>query len=265
MKEPFQEVRDLQHQHSSENTPAMVRGSDLIRKIVPAEIRAWAAVISSALLLGAVPVAAQGPTSQEKVVQVPLPGVVRTVSVGSTVLEKSRLYVVEESVTTVVEPMKGGQWMIPLTINPDQPLTEVSSKAKFKACAGIGGSGACGLDDDGDGIFDRMARDDISMALRLKKPVRYVTRRETTVQADKDNFRQVILYTGATGDTLRLSYREFVKDMARAAFTEELTIPLTRTFPQMVAVKDVQFRIHGIDGMGLRYEIVVTQGSAERG
>jgi hypothetical protein len=192
---------------------------------------------------------------QEKIVSEPAIGIVRTVSVGSPIHEKSRYFLVEETVTTVTERMKGGRWVFPLTITPDQLLTQVSSSTKFKACTDAG-SGPCGLDDDGDGTFDRMAQDEMSMAIKLKKPVRYTTRSETRVQSDARNIKQVILYAGATGDTLRLSYREFSNDMARPAFTEELSIPITKTFPQMVAVKDITLRIHGIDGMGLRYEIV---------
>lgn len=158
--------------------------------------------------------------------------------------------------------MRGGRWLLPLVITPDQELTQVSSKAKF-ACTDLG-SGPCGLDDDADDTFDRMAQDELSMALKLKKPVPYKTRRDSKVVDDPENFRQVILYQGATSDTLRLSYREFVKDMARPAFTEELSIPITKSFPQLIAVKDITLRILNIDGLGLRYELV-GEAAGERG
>jgi len=71
-----------------------------------------------------------------------------------------------------------------------------------------------------------------------------------------DNLRQMILYQGATSDTLRLSYREFRGDLARPAFTEELAVPITREFPQDIVVKNIRFRLFGLDGTGLTYEIV---------
>ena len=70
-----------------------------------------------------------------------------------------------------------------------------------------------------------------------------------------DAFRFVILFQGATTDTLRFSYREFKNDMARAAFTEELTIP-REPFPQMMMLKNIQIEVLGVSGMGLRYKIV---------
>jgi hypothetical protein len=48
MREHFQEVLDLQLQHSSQNTPAMARRGDLIRNIIPGEMRNWSAASSGA-------------------------------------------------------------------------------------------------------------------------------------------------------------------------------------------------------------------------
>ncbi len=55
-------------------------------------------------------------------------------------------------------------------------------------------------------------------ALKLKEPVAYHI--EERQVAAGDNFRQVISYLGVSGETLRLSYREFSNDMARPAFNE---------------------------------------------
>lgn len=50
MREHFQEVLNLQLEHSSENTPAMARRGDIIRNIIPVEMRSWPASSSSAVL-----------------------------------------------------------------------------------------------------------------------------------------------------------------------------------------------------------------------
>lgn len=50
MREHFLEVLELQHQHSSSNTPEMIRRGDLIRNVIPAELRSWAAAKPSAVL-----------------------------------------------------------------------------------------------------------------------------------------------------------------------------------------------------------------------
>ena len=50
MRQQFQEVLDLQLEHSSENTPAMAHRGDIIRNIIPAQMRTWSAASSSAVL-----------------------------------------------------------------------------------------------------------------------------------------------------------------------------------------------------------------------
>lgn len=50
MREWFKEVCTLQLEHSSENTPAMARRGDLIRNVIPVEMRDWPAASSSAVL-----------------------------------------------------------------------------------------------------------------------------------------------------------------------------------------------------------------------
>lgn len=50
MREHFQEVLELQLEHSSQNTPPMVRRGELIRNIIPEELRSWEAAQASAVL-----------------------------------------------------------------------------------------------------------------------------------------------------------------------------------------------------------------------
>jgi hypothetical protein len=180
---------------------------------------------------------------------VPPVGTVQTVSVGTQIHQYNRTYTFDAVVPQ--ERMKIAPLLIPLIVESGTPMFQVDTKVKLKAC--IQG-GACGLDDDGDGTFDRMAKDDIASAFKLKKKVAY--RKERMTVDNPDSLKQVILYSGATVDTLRLSYREFSNNMARPAFTEELIIPITAKFPQDVAVKAVKFRIHSIDGLGMKYEIL---------
>ncbi len=211
------------------------------------------AIILGLLILAGAPVMAQvKEVAYTQIIEnVPAVGIRKTVSVGSNIHEYSKSFSFDAPVTEI--EMKGGQWLLPLVVPAGTVLRQVESKSKFKACTDDG-QGPCGLDDDGDGTFDRMAQDFVTSALKLKVKVPYAMKR--VVVDSNESFKQVILYQGATSDTLRLSYREFKNNMARDAFTEELTIPLTKTFPQDVAVKAVKLRIHNIDGLGLTYEVL---------
>lgn len=177
----------------------------------------------------------------------PAPGQIRTVSIGNAIHEYNEY--IPTDMAMPLTRIHGGVLGL-VTIEAHTPMYSVPTNERFKAC----GAGGCAIDDDGDGTFDRVAVEQGVRAVRLHEPVRY-ERRVVPLDAP-NNLRQMILYQGTDGTTLRLSYREFRGDFARPAFTEDLLVPITRNFPQDVVVKDIRFRIHGVDGTGLRYEVV---------
>lgn len=70
-----------------------------------------------------------------------------------------------------------------------------------------------------------------------------------------DSFKRVILFQGAAPDSIRFSYREFSKDIARPALTEELTV-LREPFSLLLLVKNLQLEVLGVSGMGMRYRVI---------
>lgn len=113
--------------------------------------------------------------------------------------------------------------------------------------------GNCLTDDNDDGVFDRVSYTDGGFTKKLDQPVPYV-RATVAVTGDAvPNFKRRIVYLGADGSTLRLSYREFSRDMARPAFTEDISVNLTGSFPQSFMVKGMKFTITEINGMGMTY------------
>jgi hypothetical protein len=192
-----------------------------------------------------------------KIVSLPEIGVETSVPTGGELYSYLKVYTVDGA--KLDANTKAGDWLLEQDIPAGTALIPVSTKAKFKACVPFDNSfdaaGPCFLDDDGDGRFDRHAGDEVQAARKLKVPVPYTKTPISIVRAD--SFKQVILFQGATSDTLRFSYREFKDDMARPAFTEELTI-LREAFPFMVLVKNLQLEVLGVSGMGLRYRIVKT-------
>lgn len=109
------------------------------------------------------------------------------------------------------------------------------------------------MDDDGDGKFDRVAGNEVQGGKRLDHPIAYM--KSEYIDTAPGSLKQVVIYLGSTKDTLRLSYREFVDDMARPAFTEEYSFPLDSKFPQPIGFKDVKMIVSGIDAAGLHYTL----------
>jgi len=186
--------------------------------------------------------------AEQRIGSLPLPGHEQVATVGSPIFERFR-YAVRLSAIPE-QSLHRSILLSDLRIAAGAVLTPVQSNAKFKACDGYG---ACAFDDDGDGTFDRIAHDSSSSALRLAAPVKYEMR-EVIVPA-ANNFRQVTLFLGTANESIRLSYREFANDLARPAFTEEMTFPVPRAFPATLAFKDVKLLVSGIDSAGIHYRV----------
>lgn len=201
------------------------------------------------------------PTWREQIVLAPDAGVRRSASAGDVIIEK-RGIVLRSGAKLLSQatppPKVSNTFVIPI----GGELRQVDSRAPFKACwdgKALKGGSPCLLDDDGDGIFDRASSDEYAKAHPLIVPVRY-ERVELVTGQQASTLNRKILYHGADESTLKLGYRELSQDLARPAFNEDLSIPISKDFPQKVAAKGVVITIFKIDGMGLAYQVDSTDG-----
>ncbi|WP_126177141.1 hypothetical protein [Tsuneonella rigui] len=212
----------------------------------------------TSFLIGLALISATSPgwtqTVESRVQTLPAIGQMSTAAPGEELYQYFRLSTTEGAVLQA--DTKAGDWLLERPVPKGTKLIPVSTSKAFKACGYTGAfeeTGPCFIDDDGDGTFDRQAKDAFTIHRKIKVPVPYT--REPISAATLDDFKHVILFAGATGDTLRFSYREFINDMARPAFTEELTVP-RESFPQMIKLKGRTFEITNLTGMGLTYRLV---------
>lgn len=195
--------------------------------------------------------------------ETPAMGETVTAAVGGTVWEQ---YQYAGKPGIIIEGSVQAQWGSAEFVDlPAGSALVVLREKKMKACRkltqlpNIGTSfwSDCLFDTDGDGKFDRVSYNSNGFSKPIETPIPY---HRGVIPMDGDGgsptFRKVILYLGADGSSLKLSYREFSNDMARPAFTEDFSIPLGKTFPQNIAVKDKVITVLGLDGMGLKYQLV---------
>ncbi|QTH20148.1 hypothetical protein HRJ34_17515 [Rhizorhabdus wittichii] len=197
-------------------------------------------IVATAIALAGESRAAE--TAEPKTVSTPLPWQEATATVGSPIFVTSAYYPLQAIIS--LAPLRAGNDELP----PEYPLTRISSSKGVKACLVYeGGFGRCVNDDDGDGKFDRLG------SRKLDAPTAYVER-EVPDPRHAISESQYI-YSGATSDTLHITYRVITKGGRTQAFEEKLSVPLGKSFPQGVAIRHVKMTILSIDGMGMRYRI----------
>jgi hypothetical protein len=132
----------------------------------------------------------------------PEPGV-RTTSYPDLIIWTDNRAVMTEGATVATTVRTPGIFGSGLEVRAYDPLTRKRSKTAFKAC--VGDDGPCLLDDDGDCMFDRIARDDVSGAVNLPSKAPYV--RVRVIKYGSDSVR-TIRYLGKSGGRTQLQYQE---------------------------------------------------------
>lgn len=70
----------------------------------------------------------------------------------------------------------------------------------------------------------------------------------------KDSFKAELLYNGAAKKVVKLSYREFKDDVARPAFTQELTYDLAEG--DVIGFKGARFKVLKTSNSGITYKVL---------
>lgn len=203
------------------------------------------------------------PSIGQRVNQETPKGIDRTVPVGGVVWEKASFDGAPG--VTIAEGVHANWGSAEIvSLPPDANLIIIREK-KTKACRqqtittlsgmSFGGWKDCLIDTDGDGRFDRVSFNEVAGAKDISPPVPYTVGIVPVEGGQAKSFRQTITYLGKSGPDLRLSYREFANDLARPAFTEELSVPVPSEFPQAMQIKEITLTILGIGPSGLTYRI----------
>ena len=203
--------------------------------------------------------------AERKVGQTPEPGVVATVSIGSTLLEWYNI-IVDPGVILArdVDVDLGMQGSIRISAGSPM-MIELDTGKKLKACTVAQDTytnmmhqtgGACLTDRDKDGRFDTVSAQSIGLTTKpLAEPLPYQVT-GVPENAGENNHRSVLVYLGAAAGVMHLSYREFSNDMARPASSRGSYLShWGPTYPQSITWRDTKITLLGLDGDGLRYRV----------
>jgi hypothetical protein len=107
----------------------------------------------------------------------------------------------------------------------------------------------CYLDDNGDSRFERLwvAPGAVGYTYDLEPPVPYRT---------TSGYKYELLYQGLDGNTLRIGYREYIDNLARAAFAQELTYPMMPEAATQIRFKSVRIDVLSADASEITYRVL---------
>lgn len=200
--------------------------------------------------------------AEVKVGQHPEPGIEASVTIGSPMYERFNMDVV--SVPRLERPVNVSLGLQGKIAVPASALFTIDSTNPLRVCTlakdtyidnFVGPRGAaCLTDTDMNGDFDKAAGAKVMFtSKKIDPPVPY--RIAEVASGNGDSMKEVLIFTGAAGGALHLSYRQFADDMARPAFTEDLAFPMEATFPQNIIWRDTRFILLSFNGGILRYRV----------
>lgn len=114
---------------------------------------------------------------------------------------------------------------------------------------------SCLVDRNGDGRFDivKAAPGFIWFESKLDTPAMFGSGED--VRQSADSKKMELIYQGYASKTVKLTYREFVNDMARPAFFQEASYEVS-SFPAEVNFKNVRLKIIDAGNNGITYEVL---------
>lgn len=115
----------------------------------------------------------------------------------------------------------------------------------------------CLQDSKGSGRFDRVVLRGYRKADRVTSAkYELVEEEHNSYTANSKILRGELLYQGAGGGILRLSYREYIDDMARPAFQQDATFDLNREGITELRFKGAEIQVFEAGNSGIRYKVL---------
>jgi hypothetical protein len=144
--------------------------------------------------------------------------------------------------------------MMKVKVDPETRLYQVS-EGKF--CIDNYGND-CLYDADGDNRFERASSKPglIVFDKQLDNPVEYRAYAGELTMAEDGGFQHELIYLGRDGNTLRVRYREYKDNLARPAFTQDLTYPIGKNNISHIVYRNLSIEVKSVELASIQYSIV---------
>jgi hypothetical protein len=202
------------------------------------------------------------PVMTEKVGQSPQIGSQATAPVGGTVFSQFRYW--SRVGYRLDAPVNSSFMLGRVAAAQGEPLIQAAIDGKDVLCTErrtyfdpvVGPHrSTCFIVASGSGSFTRMtvAPGVVWVERDLPSPVAYSQSEQIFPRSEA--FKYELLYQGISGKTIRLSYREFINDMARPAYFQDVSYDIS-VLPVTLTFKTVKLEVFSADNNALTYRVL---------
>ena len=175
-----------------------------------------------------------------------------TVNVGEVMV--SEYDYLSQNRAILREAIRGSLWTGRNSLIAGASLVEAVSEGVTVYCQPPGGVGnPCLRDSDGDGYFDRASVMNLYGMLVSPSnidPVGYRVSNPTI----EDGFKYELLYQGVDGNVARIAYREYTDNLARPAFSQDLSYTLSDGTTS-ISFREVSITIQDANNNDITYTV----------
>lgn len=198
-------------------------------------------------------------STELKIVNIPMLGELSTREIGASMYEKFNIYALDEYHVVLNDIAKGS--LKEYDISSEKSFT-IPSKTIYKELTktydGLGltvcKDGRCLIDKDNIGKFTHSSPEKYNDLTLLDNPVRYTIVQEQLI--NQDSFKYQALYQGKIGNKIKISFREFKDDMARAAFTQDIEYELNKEGNTVVGFKGLRIEVIKATNLDITYKVI---------
>lgn len=180
-------------------------------------------------------------------------GKTQTVSTGQVMVTKYDY--LSLGMATLLERVDQSRWYGRPAVQAGEKLTPAISGGQQIFCfPGFSLGAACFADSKGDGSFDLAYTVNLYGYLVNKDRIQPAAYRIAD-QSIKDGFKYELLYEGVDNDVVRIAYREYTENVARPAFSQDLTYTLASSGTTQIKFREVSINVLHADNTSIEYTV----------
>ncbi|SFP85451.1 hypothetical protein [Hydrogenimonas thermophila] len=185
---------------------------------------------------------------------------ISTVDIGENMYEKVKLYShdtynVKINQKIDVYTMASGKFT---TSRRDLGILKIDKKTGWKSACIVGDSHpytVCLFDSNNDSKFDKIGSKINGLYGNLNSPIAY-SLSKTPPNFGEDSFKYIVLYQGKKGNVIKISFREFINNLARPAFTQDIEYELNSNGSTIIGFKGLRIEVLKATNLDITYKVL---------